>query len=99
MLIGAHLPFDAPALGHPESQGFHQALRALHWGLPGCQWRGDAFLVGNAQAQTAQGQHVLFTGHIQNRAELRTSLGLLMPMMRHFMPPPFRPGAIRPICG
>lgn len=76
MLIGAHLPFDAPTFERPESEGFHQALRAPHWGLPGCQWRGDAFLVGNAQAQTAQGQHVLFTGHIQNRAELRTSLGL-----------------------
>lgn len=76
MLIGAHLPFHTPSLRGDEQQRFQEALRVPRGEILEPLRVGDAIAVGFDVATALNGDHVLLSGHIQNRAELRRELGL-----------------------
>lgn len=76
MLIGAHLPYYTTSLNDLEQRRFQEALRIPRGETSKFQRVGDALAVGRDLATAPNGDLVLFSGHIQNRAELRRELGL-----------------------
>jgi asparagine synthase (glutamine-hydrolysing) len=79
MLIGAYMPFSAAPLGPTEAQNFQQALRLPHGPAPSGRQLDHQFAVGTDVATLPNGELVLFSGHIENRQNLRQSLRISGP--------------------
>lgn len=74
-MIGAYLPYTAPDLPPHRASAFRQAL-GRGAGAPHRMAQGRAVWVGDDDIRTDAGDIVLFSGHIQNRATLRSELGV-----------------------
>lgn len=74
MLIGLHLPLQQTELNPSAVAAFKSALQ-MRGRLPVSARVAPATLVYHSSASTKAGDHVLFSGHIQNRQALRHSLG------------------------
>jgi asparagine synthase (glutamine-hydrolysing) len=76
MLTGAHLPYKVTSFDVGEQQRFQEALRIPRDAAPKRLSVGLAFIVGYDLATASNGDSIAFSGHIQNRAEVRRVLGL-----------------------
>lgn len=73
MLIGAHIAFRIGGLATGSMKSFQLALR-FHGKTPAIHRLIPNVAIGSDFARTSSGALVLFSGHIQNRAELRKAL-------------------------
>lgn len=76
MLIGAHVAYNTAPLSEVAQERFQAALRVPQGAAPKSLRVGTAFVVGYDVATAANGDTVLFSGHIQNRSEVRRKLKL-----------------------
>lgn len=76
MLIGAHLPLKAAPLQDTEVARFRQALCAQSQTPPDLFITRSAIGVGAQASRSPAGQLTLFSGHIENRADLIRELGI-----------------------
>lgn len=75
-MIGIHVAYEGAGLSPDRRVAFSRAL-GFGTRAPRTRVLGRMLLVGDSHAQTAAGEIVLFSGHIQNRAWLTQELGLV----------------------